>query len=293
MKKNKLQTAVAGLVFILILGAYGAWKMGSHFTQSVNKSIDSPNVGIEYKKVALNSASGTHIIGWLFDAGKDMPSIAVFHGLGSNKGVMLERTQFLVEAGFNVLLIDFRGHGESLADQITFGAKESLDVDAAVRYLRQAYPGKKVGVIGISMGGAASLLGDSPADIDALVLEGVYSTIEQAIRNRMDILTGLFSPVVTPVLTLQLKPRLGVEAGELDPVKAIGQFKRPIYIIGGDQDRKTLPFETQALYDMANEPKTLWMVKGAKHGNLHRYAGETYETNILNFFSRYLIEPNL
>lgn len=293
MKKNKLQTLIAYTVFLFILGSYCAWEAGSYFIKSNNSSVEQPKVDVDYASISIESGSGAVLKGWLFNVDQSKPVIAIFHGLRSNKGFMLGRAEFLVESGFNVLLIDLRGHGESVADEITFGAKESLDVDASIRYIRKAYPNSKVGVIGVSMGGAASLLGEQPADIDALVLEGVYSSIHQAVLNRMRILAGPAAPLVTSILQIQIAPRLGVSTSELNPIDKIGQFKNPIYIIGGELDRKTLSSETLALYEASNEPKSLWLVKEAKHQNLHEFAGETYETNIVQFFNTHLLATEL
>lgn len=67
---------------------------------------------------------------------------------------------------------------------------ESRDAVAAVDYLHQRLPGLPVGGVGTSLGGAAFLLAADSLVIDALVVESVYPTIEEAVSNRIDRLPG-------------------------------------------------------------------------------------------------------
>src|SRR6185312_6459178 len=115
-------------------------------------------------------------------------------------------------------LFDFQAHGESAGEHITFGYLESRDAQAAVDFMRNNAPGEKIGVIGVSMGGAATLLASPPLKIEALVLEMVYPTINQAVSNRLTMRVGAWGAVLTPLLVWQLKPRLGVSADALMPI---------------------------------------------------------------------------
>lgn len=192
---------------------------------------------------------------------------------------MLPRARFLHRAGYSVLLFDLQAHGESTGDRITFGIKEGLDVQSALDVLRQQAPGEHVGVIAVSLGGAAALLGPHPLDVDALVLESVFPTIVQATRNRV----GAFG---ASRLLWQLRPRLGLSASDLRPIDHIAQVHAPIFIVGGEEDHWTPPAETRAMFEAANEPKSLWLVPGAAHEDLYAVAAQEYEQRILGFFRR-------
>jgi predicted alpha/beta hydrolase len=93
-----------------------------------------------------------------------------------------------------------QGHGETTGKYITFGYRESRDVHAALSYLKSRLPGKPIGVIGVSLGGAATLLGKEPIQTDAVILEAVYSSIERAIENRLAIRLGEFGRFLAPLL---------------------------------------------------------------------------------------------
>jgi len=98
---------------------------------------------------------------------------------------MLGRAEFLHEQGFTVLAPDFQAHGESPGEHVTYGARESLDAASAMAYLHEVAPQERVGVIGVSMGGAATLLGPGPVPANAYVLESVYPTIRDALSDRL------------------------------------------------------------------------------------------------------------
>ena len=53
------------------------------------------------------------------------------------------------------------------------------------------------------------LVGPQPLRVDALVLESVSPTLEEAIDNRLAIRPGPLGPPLAPLLTAQLRPRLG------------------------------------------------------------------------------------
>jgi len=138
------------------------------------------------------------------------------------------------------------------------------------------------------MGGAAALLATPPLEADALVLEMVYPTIDQAIGDRLEIRFGKLGSALTPLLSWQLRPRLGISAASLRPIDQVGNVRIAKLFIAGANDQDTRIEESRAIFAAAAEPKDLWVVSGAKHEDLLAVAGQEYERRILLFFDRYL-----
>jgi len=201
---------------------------------------------------------------------------------------MLGRARFLSRAGYSVLLFDFQAHGESKGEQIAFGYLESRDAQAAVAFVRHTRPNEKVGVIGVSMGGAALLLASPRVEVDAMVLEMVYPTMNEAISNRLKASLGNWAGVLTPLLSWQFRPRLGVGTGALRPIDQVGKISVPKLFIAGADDRYTTLDESRRMYESGSGDKELWVVEHAGHVDLHAVAGVEYETRVLTFFSRIL-----
>jgi fermentation-respiration switch protein FrsA (DUF1100 family) len=99
---------------------------------------------------------------------------------------------------------------------------------------------------------------------------------------------GGWAKVLTPLLLLQLKPRLGFNANDLRPVDHVGQLSMPKLFIAGANDKHTTIAEAQRLFDAASEPKEFWIVPGAEHVDLHHAVRVEYEQRVLDFFKRTL-----
>jgi alpha-beta hydrolase superfamily lysophospholipase len=200
---------------------------------------------------------------------------------------MLDRARLLHAKGFATVMIDLQAHGESPGDSITVGHLEKHDVRAAVEYARRKHPTQPIGVIGVSLGGAAAVLA-SPLDIDALVIESVYPDIDAAIHNRVAARLGLLSAVPSELLLVQLQPRLGISRSELRPIDHIPNVGCPVLVASGTDDLHTTALETQAIFDAARDPKELWLVDGAAHVDLLKFGRAEYHNRIVGFLKRHL-----
>ena len=144
-----------------------------------------------------------------------------------------------------MLLFDFQAHGESIGKHITAGYLESRDASAAVDFIHQKFPGEKICVSGFSMGGAAAVLAQPPLPVNAMILESVYPTIDQAVTDRLEIRFGWLGKLGTPFLTCQLRPRLGVGVAGLRPIEQVGKITVPKFFVAGTADRDTTLQESQ------------------------------------------------
>jgi fermentation-respiration switch protein FrsA (DUF1100 family) len=201
---------------------------------------------------------------------------------------MLSRAEFLHARRYSVLLIDFQAHGESPGDRITFGARESQDVTAALLNLQRWVPGEPVGVIGVSLGAAAFVLAEHRPAVAAVVLESMYPTIEQAVSDRLRLHLGPAGPILAPLLTMQFRSRLGVAPDRLRPIDRIGSIGASVFILNGTLDQHTSIDEARALFTAASAAKEFWAVEGAAHVNLHAYAKDEYERRLTTFLETYL-----
>lgn len=283
-----MRKLIMSLSFVFVIALNGIFLLGGSLAAPQMRSVGEPPGDFPAEPVEFQDAARTPIAGW-FAAGENAkPGILLLHGIRSDRRQMVGRARFLRDAGYSVLLIDMQAHGETPGENITFGLKESSGVHAAIAFLRSQVKGRKVGVIGVSLGGAASLLGDRPVEADAVILEAVYSSIETAVKNRIAMRLGDMSQHLAPLFTWQIEPRLGISLEALSPLKAIKRLGAPVLIIAGTDDRHTRVEETRRLFHEAREPKQLWLIEGARHQNLHAYVGDEYEKTVLQFFQDHL-----
>lgn len=282
MRKRKLLFVV---LFLLLTLVVGVWLAGNFLTAPARRPIGVAPSDLRAKAVEFQSRSGARIEGWFIAGEKNRGAVILMHGVRSSRLSMVDRARFLSRAGFSVLLFDFQAHGESSGDQITFGHLESKDALAAVEFLRTNAAGERIGVIGESMGGAATLLAEPALEVNAMALELVYPTIDDAIGNRLTMRLGSWSRVLTPVLTWQLKLRLGIDGDALRPLNKVGTVTIPKLFIAGAEDQHTTLEESQRIFEAAAEPKELWIVERAAHEDLYAVAKEEYERRVLSFLT--------
>ena len=260
------------------------WAAGD-LAAPVPRAVGPPPADLPGQAARVISPAGGSLRGWLVPGRPGAGAVLLLHGIRGSRLDMLDRARFLHAAGYTVLLYDSRAHGESDGSRITFGHLESLDARAGLGYLRRAAPGERLGVIGISLGGAAVLLGSQPLGVSALALEAVYPTLEEAVENRLALRLGALGPPLAPLLTLQLRPRLGFSAADLRPIEGIERVEAPILMIAGAEDRHTTLAQSRRLFARAQPPKAFWEVAGAGHVDYHRAVREEYEARVGAFLA--------
>ncbi|MES2018254.1 MAG: alpha/beta fold hydrolase [Pseudomonadota bacterium] len=270
----------------LALGAGVLYWAGSHLTRPAYSSAGEPDPELFATPVLIPNQKG-YVAGWVA-RGAGSGAILLLHGVRADRRQMQARALFLNRLGYTVLLIDLPAHGESLGEAITFGAREADGVRVALAWLARNLPGEKIGVIGTSLGAASLVLAKPGKQIDALVIEAMYPTIDEATANRLALHGGAPARILAPLLLMQLPWRIGVTPDQLRPIDAMQSLACPVLVIGGAQDRHTPQEETRRIFAAAKEPKQLWLVDGAAHVDLHEAARTEYEQRVGAFLSAHL-----
>lgn len=280
-RRRWLRWLLAIVPCVLIAIATFSWWLAGTFVSSANHPVRMP---ADFPALTVSIPGDGHVVAgsWL-DVGADSPIVLLLHGMRGDRLSTLPRARVLVEAGFSVLMIDQQAHGETPGEIITLGWRESADVRAALAWLRTQAPGRRIGVIGVSLGGASALLGPDPLRCDALVLEAVHPTLRSAVRTRV-------GPILAELLLVQIEPRMGLSVEQLDPIRSIGKIGAPVMVVGGDLDPWTPVTDTQELFAAAPEPKRLWTVKFAVHQDFAQFDPTGYRMNVVGFLRRHL-EP--
>ena len=273
------------LAILVLVGAAIVWAIGSKLIAVEPRPVALAGPGFE--DVVLRAAPDQRVAGsWL--PGRGRGAVLLLHGIHGDRRDMADRARFLNDQGYAVLLIDLPGQGASTASFVTFGLREADGVRAALVELRRRAPGQRIGVIGVSLGAASLVLCRDCPPVDAVVLESMYPTIEEAVANRLRMRLGPVGGPLSALLLWQLPLRLGIRPDALHPIQYVGDVKAPVLIAAGGADLHTTLSETQRLFEAAAQPKALWIVVGAAHVNLHAYAPGEYERRIGAFLAEHL-----
>jgi esterase/lipase len=262
--------------------------VGSALSAPNNVKIGKIPIGLNVEQIKFKSKNGNTLSGWFVPGDDKHGGILLMHGVHSNRKEMIQRAIFLNQSGYSVLLFDFQAHGESEGENITFGYLEAQDAEAAYNYLMNHIKKKSVGVIGVSLGGASALLGNVANKSNALIIEAVYPTFTEAVKNRMTMRIGKIGHYLSSLLILQIEPRLGFNPEILKPINHLSELNTPLFIIAGTNDTHTTLSESKRMYNVASEPKEIWLVKDAEHQNFHQYLPLVYQEKVLGFFNKYL-----
>ena len=295
MKKAKhsesLATGTRHLVPALRFAFLTLTSTGCILARPGRANVDLPADLGGVSEVTFPSQSGSALRAWYAPGRAGFGAVVLLHGVGSNRTSMLGRFRFLHARGYAVLAPDFQAAGESPGEHVTFGARESLDAAASVKFLRDSAPDERLGVIGVSMGGAAALVGPKPLDVDAMVLESVYPTFRDAVSDRLKVWlgpVGLLGPAIAPLLIGVIGPEIGVDEDDLRPIERIGSVREPVLMLAGSDDQYTPMEESLALFDRIKAPKRFWEVNGAGHVDLHDFAPAEYERVVGSFLAEQL-----
>ncbi len=274
---------------LLVLGLCLCWLFGSLMVRPDHHVAGPMGPGAE--RVAFPAGDGSAIVGTYYAATQDKaPAILMLHGNGASRQQFAKLAPWFRDQGYAVLATDFRGSGESAQVSKSFGLAESRDAHAAFAWLKTRQKGAKVGIIGTSLGGAASLMGDAgPVPADAIVLHAVYPDIRHAIHNRIAARTGgLVATLAEPLLSYQSRLRFGVWPSDISPRDALRRYQGPVFVIGGGADTSTPPAETQSMADAVPHLDRVWIVPGLTHAQLTGGDSAAYQQALLGFFDRHL-----
>lgn len=282
---RKTITAALILLPAIVLVLLAAGRVA---TAPANEPVGPAPNDLPIRAVEFSDSDARVISGWTITGTEQKPAVLLVHGIRSNRRSMLGRARLLFESGYSVLMIDLQAHGESAGDRLTFGYREADSVSAATRYARNLWPGKKLAIIGTSLGGASAIFAANRQRADAYVLEAVYSSLRDATENRLRIRLGPAGAALAPLLLWQTSLQLGFHADDLSAVDRIGDLKAPVLVIAGEKDDRTTLADSQALFSRAVEPKALWVVPNARHQDFHRFDETEYGKRVLLFLDRHL-----
>ncbi|QDT04472.1 2-succinyl-6-hydroxy-2,4-cyclohexadiene-1-carboxylate synthase [Rubripirellula lacrimiformis] len=272
---------------VTAVGLAVSWYVAGALVAANHRVIGAPPADLQAKPFTIPSESGATIHGWHTSIDGSQGVIVLVHGIRGSRLSMIQRARWLHQKGYATVMIDLQSHGESTGETITIGQLEKHDVRAAVTFARLQHPDQPIGIIGVSLGGAATLLG-SPMEVDAVVVESVYPDIDTAIHNRVAAVVGPLSWLPSTLLLIQLEPRLGIPRWKLRPIDKVAETGCPTLVMSGSDDRHTTAAETVAIFDNAQEPKELWLVDGAGHVDLHQADPAEYESRVGHFLDQFL-----
>lgn len=281
----------AAAVYVGYLGVVGSRRVVVPTLHALDEPVELPRspteLGLVHEKVRFTTDDGVTLDGWLIPAARETrAAVILLHGFSWHRVPWLSLFVPWLQRRYHVLQFDFRGHGASDPAAITLGTAERRDVAAAVRFLSGRGLGP-IALYGISMGGATAILAAPDLPVAAVIADAAYADLRHPIVNRLREMRLPFAEIGSRIVVvgaaLRARTRL---LSPIDRVAAVAP--RGLLLIAPREDQLVDWRQSVQLYESAREPKELYVVDEAGHGDARTVGGEAYEGRVLAFLERHL-----
>jgi hypothetical protein len=219
--------------------------------------------GIEFEDLSIRAEDGIELHGWWIPSGsrregRTAVHLLLCHGNAGSVEDRLIHARYLVDAGVDVLLFDYRGYGRSQGSPGEEGTYRDARAARQALLARGDVDPERLFYLGESLGGAVALelaLAHPPR---GLVLQSAFTSIRDMARFHY--------PFIPPALVPDAYPNLA----------RIGQLRAPLLAMHGDADDIVPLSAGEALYAAAPGPKKLHVFRGLGHNDLVSGAGADY-----------------
>lgn len=319
---NKIKIILIGILGFIVVGCMLILGFGSNYLYNLALNPDTPKDLIfssddEPNAVSQNETSGVVTIDdttWLleqsgyedfFITSKDglnlhnylltQPNsnkwIIAVHGYTSDGITMAPYAKKFYEMGYNVIIPDLRGHGQSEGDYIGMGWDERFDIIDLINDIVEKNSEAEIALLGVSMGAATvmNVSGENlPSQVKAIIEDCGYTSVWDEFAHQLHELFGLPPFPMMHSASLMAKFRAGYWLNEAAPIEQIKKSKTPTLFIHGDQDDFVPYSMLDELYNASNTAKEKLIIEGAGHAKSREVNPELYWSTIINFLDKYM-----
>ena len=219
-------------------------------------TVTPRDFGLAYEDVSFASSDGVPLKGWFVPTPSPSEvTLILCHGRTDTRSVILPQTAALaLRGGYNLFYFDFRNHGASGRTMNSLGRLESWDVEAALAWVQVERPerARRVGLYGMSMGGAVALITAARRpEFEAVAAESPFTSVCGSIVR----FAGLFHHVpawMVPYTLWWVRLRLGFDPDAWSPERFVARIApRSLFLLQGGADMRIPPAEGERLYALA------------------------------------------
>lgn len=251
-----------------------------------------------FQSASIRSVEGLNLWAAVVPAGEQTHRWAIcVHGFRDDHASMGVYGLHYHEAGWNILLPDQRGYGQSEGDYTGWGFDERLDLVGWISWIIRRDAEAEILLHGVSMGAATVLMatgGALPRNVKAAVSDCSYSSIETEMRHVVDEyrargnrLPPIPASVAFSLLRQTVLRRAGYDLRDASPIDAVERSKTPTLFIHGTKDELVPSGMMNKLVHAARCPKTFLWMPGAGHASSVGTDPELYWTTVDTFITTY------
>ncbi len=256
MTASLLTLAALGGISVLILASFIL--MEGHFLYFPTRTLAATpeSFGLRADELSLLTEDGVRLHGWWIK-GVGGRALLFFHGNAGNAADRLDRARILNERlGLDVFLVDYRGYGRSEGAP----SEDGLYRDARAVYgeALSRFHANQIVLFGESLGSAVAIQLAIEQPSAGVVLETPFLSIAAMARKHY--------PFVPAFLI----------RSRYDNEEKIASVAAPKLFLVAENDEVAPPEQGRRLFEIASEPKTLFVIPGSGHNDTYVAGGEPY-----------------
>lgn len=193
--------------------------------------------------------------------------------------------------GMNILVPQQRAHGESEGRYITFGVKESEDMQCWIDYHNKTYGKHQMILSGLSMGATTVLyLADQnlPSNVKCIIADCGFTSPRAILDVVYRSVVRIPSGATLWAANLFAQAIAGFRLKQKDTREVLRNATIPVLMIHGTDDDFVPSYMTQQGYDACTCEKELLMVDKAGHGTSFLVDKEAYTNKVILFLEKHL-----
>ncbi|MFO8025458.1 alpha/beta hydrolase [Thiohalophilus sp.] len=266
-----LLTAFAGSYLLLVIAVYFYQPHLLFLPELPSRQlVRTPgDIDLAYEDVDLQTRDGVRLHGWWVEHPQPQGTILFFHGNAGNISHRLQTLRLFHQLGYQSLIIDYRGYGQSEGKPSERGLY--ADAEAAWRYLREQrqLPPAQIILSGRSLGAAVALYLAEQHSPRAVIIESAFTSIPDLAAVHYGWL-----------------PVRWLSRYQFDNRQRIASLDCPVLIVHARED-EIAPYEQgRELYRLAPSPSQ-WLALNGGHNDAQLNDYRTYTRGLQAFLARH------
>ena len=267
-----MKTMISGLILVVVstglLSGLLYLMQPSMVFYPYRELVETPAAwGLEYEDVYLTGSDGVRVHGWYLPYDEAEEVVLFFHGNGGNISHRGASIEIFNRLGLNVLIIDYRGYGNSEGKPGEKGFYE--DARTAWRYLieQRGFKSEQIILFGRSIGAAVATKLAVEVGPESVILESAFSRSRDMADSMM--------PIISRFSVMRY------------PFNSIGRIKdiHARLLMLHSPDDEIIPYRLgEKLFQSANEPKQFVKLKGG-HNDGFMLSQPEYEQVLARFIN--------
>ena len=217
--------------------------------------------------------------------------VIAVHGYRGNHSQMAALASYYGLRGYNALLPDLRGCGDSEGDYLGMGWPDRKDMLGWINWIVQRDSEAQIILHGISMGGATVMMTAGellPAQVKAIVEDCGYTSVWDIFKDELSYLFHLPSFPILYISSEISSLRAGYGFTEASSLDQVQNAQVPMLFIHGSEDNFVHTEMVYQVYELCPTEKQLLIVDGAGHGNSYNHAPELYFDTTFDFLGSFI-----